>query len=535
MFHKFNMSHELFEMPKCFNNPFYYEPHHLCKLAAQEVQTYLSNINHQEGKMFGVLIVKTSTGEIGYLAAFSGLLNGSNQHSFFVPPIYDLLHHDGYFKYEEKNISAINSQINNLKQSDNYINNISLLASIQKEFLEFKQEAKQKLKQAKEERDKKRDQTINDDVYNDLIRESQYMKAEFKRQEKELKLKVDNCQLLINNWNKKIDDLKTERKKRSAALQNWLFNQYILLNYTGETKTLLEIFNEREKKIPPGGSGECAGPKLLQYAYLNKLIPTAMAEFWWGKSPNNEIRKAGSYYPACQDKCKPILSFMLKGLEIEENPLETHYNDQKLDIDIIYEDQYIVAINKPAGVLTVPGKNKQYSIYEWAKNKYPNADGPLIVHRLDMDTSGILIIAKNKTIHKLLQEQFTSRVVSKRYIAIIEFANIADEGVISLPLCCDPTDRPRQMVNDKYGKEAVTHYKIVQRYNDRIKIAFYPITGRTHQLRVHAAHPHGLNAPIIGDNLYGTKNVRLFLHAERICFRHPVTNEEIIIEKESEF
>ena len=160
------------------------------------------------------------------------------------------------------------------------------------------------------------------------------MKAEFKRQEKELKLKVDNCQLLINNWNKKIDDLKTERKKRSAALQNWLFNQYILLNYTGETKTLLEIFNEREKKIPPGGSGECAGPKLLQYAYLNKLIPIAMAEFWWGESPNNEIRKAGSYYPACQDKCKPILSFMLKGLEIEENPLETHYNDQKLDIDI---------------------------------------------------------------------------------------------------------------------------------------------------------------------------------------------------------
>ena len=248
----------------------------------------------------------------------------------------------------------------------------------------------------------------------------------------------------------------------------------------------------------------------------------------WGKSPNNEIRKAGSYYPACQDKCKPILSFMLKGLEIEENPLETHYNDQKLDIDIIYEDQYIVAINKPAGVLTVPGKNKQYSIYEWAKNKYPNADGPLIVHRLDMDTSGILIIAKNKTIHKLLQEQFTSRVVSKRYVAIIEFANIADEGVISLPLCCDPTDRPRQMVNDKHGKEAVTHYKIVQRYNDRIKIAFYPITGRTHQLRVHAAHPHGLNAPIIGDNLYGTKNVRLFLHAERICFNPPLPMEKLL-------
>ena len=534
MFHKLNPTVQPIEMPTRFNNPFYYDPHPLCQLAAKAVQEYLTSINHEEGKMFGVMLVKSPTGELGYLAAFSGLLNGSNHHPYFVPPVYDLLQEEGYFKKEESNISGINQQIKEIENSEAYKLDCSKLLRLQNELEAYKVESKQQLKQAKTHRDSKRSLEISDEEKQSMIRESQFMKAEFKRRENAYKQQIEEAQSLVNDWKFKIEQLKRERKQRSAALQHWLFTQYKLQNSRGETKTLIDIFEKTNNKIPPGGSAECAGPKLLQYAYLNKYVPLAMAEFWWGKSPVHEIRKAGNYYPACNDKCKPILTFMLDGVEIDENPLEKdQYNELRLEI--LFEDDSLVIVHKPEGILSVPGKQQQTSVYSWAKKQYPHATGPLKVHRLDMDTSGILVIAKTKEVHKLLQEQFASRTVSKKYVAIIQSVDVPESGVISLPLCCDPTDRPRQVVNTEHGKSAITKYEVIEKYSHTTKIAFYPITGRTHQLRVHAAHHQGLNAPIVGDNLYGTKNKRLFLHAERISFVHPQTNQMIVIERKSDF
>ena len=361
------------------------------------------------------------------------------------------------------------------------------------------------------------------------------MKSEFKREE--IRKKVENASIKtqLDEWDKQIASLKEERKIRSAALQNWLFKQFKILNYQGDIKTLVDIFaTYTTHKIPPGGAGECAGPKLLQFAYLHQLKPIAMAEFWWGSSPKNEIRQAGNFYPSCNEKCKPILAHMLQGLNVAENPLECD-NNEMTDLEIVWEDEYITVVNKPAGMLSVPGKQAIFSVYQWAKEKYPLATGPLLVHRLDMDTSGLLVIAKNKEVHKQLQEQFADRAVTKKYIALLDGINIPTEGMIDLPLCCDPSDRPRQMVNEQYGKPALTRYEVLDSSEQITRIAFYPLTGRTHQLRVHAAHSNGLNAPIKGDVLYGKRAERLFLHAEKISFTHPISGEMIILEKKADF
>lgn len=541
MLHRFTTSISDIPLPERFTYPFCYTPHPLCVMAAEEVQHYLSKQSEwqeelSQGKMFGVLIVQTKDGSIGYLTAFSGILAGKNIHPYFVPPVYDLLQPQGFFKIEEENISAINRRIHRLEENKKYIDLRSNLTQTIQSAQDALSIAKIQLKEAKDKRELLRKTgQLNAKEEAELIRESQFQKAEYKRLERSWKDKIASLQVEAGNWEKQIQELKAERKVRSSALQQQLFEQFRMLNYRGDVKTLCDIFEQTVHKTPPAGAGECAAPKLLQQAYLHHWKPIAMAEFWWGNSPKNEVRHHGYYYPACKGKCEPILRHMLQGLEVEANPMQQEAERGNEKLNIVYEDQWLLIINKPAGMLSVPGKERQTSIYDLAREAYPEADGPMIVHRLDMATSGLLIIAKDKKTHQHLQAQFKNRSIRKKYIALLDGVVPEDEGTIELPLCPNPLDRPRQMVDTQYGKPAITYYQVLERTDKYTRIAFYPHTGRTHQLRVHAAHPSGLHCPIIGDKLYGKKDKRLYLHAESIEFTHPVNGQSMCITEKADF
>lgn len=539
MFHSFQTSIAGIELPRLFTYPFHYTPHPLCVMAAGEVQAYINKQTRwkeelDKGKMFGVLIVRTSNGQTGYLAAFSGNLCGSNSHSFFVPPVYDLLKPDGFFKIEEEQISAINHQIGQLQNCDRYL---KLQQKMERETASSQQalsEARKVLKAAKEKREQRRLHRPNENEQAAMIRESQYQKAEFKRLERYWKEQISEIKTEMESFSSQIEALKAERRNRSAALQQKLFQQFNFLNAKGETKNLCAIFEETVQKTPPAGAGECAAPKLLQYAYLSGLSPIVMAEFWWGESPKTEIRHHGYYYPSCRGKCEPILRHMLQGLDVEPAPSERYSLSQNMP-EILFEDQWLLVLHKPEGVLSVPGKSEEQSIYSLLRARYPEATGPLVVHRLDMATSGLLLAAKTQEVHRHLQAQFENRSIKKRYIALLDGILSEEEGVIDLPICPDYLDRPRQMVNEELGKTAITRYRVMDRKNGQTRIAFFPLTGRTHQLRVHAAHPLGLNCPIVGDELYGRKAERLYLHAEYLEFIHPVSGQRMVIEKKAEF
>ena len=542
MLHRFTTSITDIPLPERFTYPFCYTPHPLCILAAKEVQSYLTRQTAwkdelRQGKMFGVLIVQTEHGETGYLAAFSGILAGKNLHPFFVPPVYDLLQPQGFFKIEEENISSINRNIRQLENDKAYAALSAELARTIQSAENILATAKAQLKEAKTAREQRRkEKELNAQEEAELIRESQFQKAEYKRLERSWKARITTLQTQTEDWERRISALKSERKTRSAALQQKLFEQFGMLNYRGEVKNLCEIFGQTVHKTPPAGAGECAAPKLLQQAYLHGWKPIAMAEFWWGDSPKTEIRHHGHYYPACKGKCEPILQHMLQGLQVEENPMLKRMQVPSQNLEIVYEDPWLSVINKPAGMLSVPGKEDAVSVYSLMRRQYPEADGPLTVHRLDMGTSGLMLIAKSKRVHQNLQAQFKNRLVRKRYVALLEGIVPKDKGTVDLPLCLNPLDRPRQMVHTEHGKPAITDYQVLERLDGkRTRIAFYPRTGRTHQLRIHAAHPLGLHCPIIGDELYGEKADRLYLHAEYLEFTHPITGETVRITKEAEF
>ena len=542
MLHRFTTSITDIPLPERFTYPFCYTPHPLCILAAKEVQSYLTRQTAwkdelRQGKMFGVLIVQTEHGETGYLAAFSGILAGKNLHPFFVPPVYDLLQPQGFFKIEEENISSINRNIRQRENDKAYAALSAELARTIQSAENILATAKAQLKEAKTAREQRRkEKELNAQEEAELIRESQFQKAEYKRLERSWKARITTLQTQTEDWERRISALKSERKTRSAALQQKLFEQFGMLNYRGEVKNLCEIFGQTVHKTPPAGAGECAAPKLLQQAYLHGWKPIAMAEFWWGDSPKTEIRHHGHYYPACKGKCEPILQHMLQGLQVEENPMLKRMQVPSQNLEIVYEDPWLSVINKPAGMLSVPGKEDAVSVYSLMREQYPEADGPLTVHRLDMATSGLMLIAKTKRVHQNLQAQFKNRLVRKRYVALLEGIVPKDKGTVDLPLCLNPLDRPRQMVHTEHGKPAITDYQVLERLDGkRTRIAFYPRTGRTHQLRIHAAHPLGLHCPIIGDELYGEKADRLYLHAEYLEFTHPITGETVRITKEAEF
>ena len=536
--HYFADSISLLSLPEKFTYPFHYTPHPLCVAAAGEVGRYLSTKGEwqgelRKGKMFGVLIVRTGEGEVGYLAAFSGILAGKNRHTYFVPPVYDVQEPDGFFRIEEEQISGINRRIEELQADVRYKDCKQRLADETILAGQVLDDIRGRMKAAKVERDRLRSTVTRVDS-EQLIRESQFQKAELKRQKQYWKDHLASLQAEVEVFETEIERLKAERKTRSAALQQWLFKQFRMLNARGEERDLCNLFKDTVQKTPPAGAGECAAPKLLQSAYRNGWQPLAMAEFWWGDSPKNEIRRHGYYYPACKGKCGSILKHMLQGLHVEENPLETDMH-RDTELEIMYEDEWLSVVNKPAGMLSVPGKSDIDSVYGRVRRMYPEATGPMIVHRLDMATSGLILIAKTKEVHQNLQAQFKNRTVCKRYVAWLDGIVEKKEGHIELPLRPDPEDRPRQVVDAVHGKPAVTDYTVLHYDSGRTFISFIPKTGRTHQLRVHSAHPLGLNAPIVGDELYGRKADRLYLHAEYLGFIHPVSGVYMEIEKESGF
>lgn len=413
--------------PERFTYPFFYEPHPLCLLAAEEVKQEIRRINPKEGKMFGVLVVETTQQQLGFLAAYSGLLEGHNDWGYFVPPIFDAQQPNGYFKTREREIMA-----------------------------------------------------------------------------------------------------SEEHKQMSQELQTWLFHQYQLLNARGETKDLVDVWQDyhcserirRKFPLPPGGTGDCCAPKLLQYAYKEGLKPICMAEFWWGESPKNLIRHHEQFYPACRGKCKPVLTWMMQGLDVDPSPEET--STSHLGAEIVYEDEAVVVVNKPSGMLSMPGRQETYSIATWAEERWP---GSMVAHRLDMSTSGIILVAKTEEAYHALQEQFTERVIKKKYFAIVEGIPKDEHGIVNLPLSSDPLNRPCQIVDHEHGKQAITEYRILATRQDHTLLALWPHTGRTHQLRMHCAHHEGLGCPILGDELYGRKADRLYLQAQAITFVHPLTNK----------
>lgn len=538
--HYFTTNLDGIQLPSRFTFPFQYSPHPLTLLASEEVSAYIqSRTDWQEelshGKMFGVLIIQTPDRRTAYLAGFSGNLAGSNNHDFFVPPVYDLLQPGDFFKVEERNISDINRRIADILSSDEY-NHAKEDARVVHESADIQlKEARTELKRAKKQRDAERKLlTEGNPRLAELIRESQFQKAEYKRLERHLQEEIALKDVTLQTFEDEIMALKQARKSRSAALQFKLFQHFRMLNAKGEVKDLCQIFEEVRQSIPPAGTGECALPKLLQYAYLNHLKPLAFGEFWWGDSPKDEIRHHGRFYPSCKGKCEPILKHMLIGLEVEPNPLAEDIH-RETPLPILYEDEWIVAIDKPAGMLSTPGKEAIDSVSERLQKMYPEATGPLLAHRLDMATSGILLAAKTKEVHALMQALFEARKVRKVYTALLDGIPKENEGCIRLPLCPNPLDRPRQMVSYEYGKEAITYYKVVAKNGRNSMVQFDLLTGRTHQIRMHAAHPLGLNCPIKGDELYGKPADRLYLHATEVEFLHPLTNKKILLKSEVPF
>ena len=571
------------DIPERMNNPLAYEPHPLCIAACKELQAYLAERKDwreeiDKGKMFGVLIVEKNDKEIGYLAAYSGQIGGRSDWKGFVPAVFDYLQPDGYFKTHEAKITELNQRIAHLinnpeiKETERILNK---LHKVQEHKLNLH---KMQITEAKAKRDARRQEAslhpdtkgLTPEEEQAMIKESQFLKAELRRFKKLISQKTP-LEEMYDNYQKGLQEIKQLRKSDSDELQKWLFSQFKMLNDKGESKDLLEIFKEFNQMVPPAGSGECCEPKLLQYAFEHGLKPLQMAMFWWGESPKEEIRHHLHFYPACNGKCKPILHWMLPADVFEQASADAYIYNK---VEILYEDRELAVIHKPEGMLSVPGKDAQQpSIYSWARKQFPEATGPLIVHRLDMATSGLMVIAKTEFAYHRLQEQFTSHQVQKRYVAIVcckdkDMAQrIKDAAkMISLPLMPDYLDRPRQIVNHEQGKEAITEYEVLGSEERRVKseefnsaanhevqssnlkvqssnlkvqcirLALYPKTGRTHQLRVHCAHREGLDAPILGDPLYGNvKADRLHLHAEAITFKHPLTGKEIHIERKADF
>jgi tRNA pseudouridine32 synthase/23S rRNA pseudouridine746 synthase len=554
-FNYFNTPIEGIALPDKFDYPFYYQPHPLAIIAAKELQHYLETqkdwehnfglIEGQEGiligKMFGVLVVKNENDELGYICAVSGKLAGHNQHEKFVPPVFDILLEDGFYRKGEIIVSEINARIERLENDEEFVALKKEYKHAAKQSVEEMRLQKATNKTQREARHVKRKELeatytgVELDMQLQLLdKQSIHESYQQKKLSKFWKEKIAELESRMVQHKTEIEALKEERKARSAALQAEIFEQFYFFNKNLEKKSLGEIFKNTPDGKPIAGSGECAAPKLFQYAFSNSLKPVALAEFWWGESPPSEIRVHGQYYPACRGKCEPILGHMLSGMDIAENPMLKNPAEGK-ELRIFWEDDYIVVIDKPDEFLSVPGKNISDSVATRLRFLFPRATGPLVVHRLDMSTSGLLLAAKTEEVYKTLQRQFLKREVKKRYVALLDGELKLKEGIIDLPLRVNLEDRPWQMVCYEHGKPAVTRYDVVEIKDGKTRIHFYPITGRTHQLRVHAAHPQGLNMPIVGDDLYGTRAERLYLHAEYLEFRHPITNEVIKLELKAGF
>lgn len=536
-------------IPEQFTFPFYYTPHPIALHAANQLQELLAenpwghnfglDPNQKGiviGKMFGVLIVEKANKELAVLYAFSGKLADSNEHPEFVPPVFDVLHKDGFYKQGEEVVSRVNEELENFISGKDYLDAKetaeTIVATNQKELQKFKRDIKAAKLKRNEIRNSLKDTGSEEAqaILESLRQESVGQSLALKRLQKDLKERSEKAILEFQTFKEKENELREKRRNLSNHLQKKIFEHYTFKNAELEDRDLYSIF----EGLPPAGAGECAAPKLLQFAYQNDLKPIAMAEFWWGESPKSEVRKHKQFYPSCRGKCEPILGYMLKGLKVDPNPMLVNPAEGQ-EIEIVHEEDDFLVINKPAEFLSVPGKMIQDSVFERIRARYPDVAGPLIVHRLDQSTSGLMIIALNKDTHKKLQRQFLRRKVHKEYVAVLEGTIRPSKGRIELPLRVDLDDRPRQVVCEEFGKEAITEFKVIQQENGLTRILFYPKTGRTHQLRVHSAHHEGLNAPILGDDLYGNRDRRLHLHARSISFQHPVTKSMVSYTIEPDF
>jgi len=514
-------------LPETFNNPFDYVPHPVCEAAVRDLLPRVEELmrGNPEGKMFGVLVV-TKEEKLYYLAAFSGQLYDKSVLPGFVPPVFDFLAPDGYFKRHEAEISDINRKMAALQSDSRYVESRNAYRQLQDDAENAIAVAKSNMVIAKEKRDAERSQReLTPEEEAAFVKESQFLKAEVRRVKKRWEETLTAARQELEVMEKPIAKLSAERKRKSEALQNWLFEHFVMVNYAGERRNLLEIFRDTVQQLPPAGTGECCEPKLLQYAYTHGLKPIQMAMFWWGKSPEGEIRHHLHYYPACSGKCKPVLQFMLPAEVLLAKPQRT-LSEQ---LEIVYEDADLWIVNKPSGVLSIPGKTNRESVISLLQARCKEGEMPLVVHRLDMDTSGLMLVAKHKTAHYHLQKQFRNREIEKTYVAVLdgEPLLIGEEGRIELPLAPDLMHRPYQKVDKEHGKPAVTLYRVVGEH----LVELHPLTGRTHQLRVHCAHAEGLNRPIKGDNLYGRRADRLYLHAAHIAFAHPMTKNRMVFEK----
>lgn len=536
-------------IPEQFTFPFYYTPHPIALHAANQLQELLAenpwghnfglDPNQKGiviGKMFGVLIVEKANKELAVLYAFSGKLADSNEHPEFVPPVFDVLRKDGFYKQGEEVVSRVNEELENFISSKDYLDAKetaeTIVATNQKELQKFKRDIKAAKLKRNEIRNSLKDPGSEEaqEILESLRQESVGQSLALKRLQKDLKERSEKAILVFQRFKEKENELREKRRNLSNHLQKKIFEHYTFKNAELEERDLYSIF----EGLPPSGAGECAAPKLLQFAYQNDLKPIAMAEFWWGESPKSEVRKHKQFYPSCRGKCEPILGHMLKGLKVDPNPMLVNPAEGQ-EIEIEHEEDDFLVINKPAEFLSVPGKVIKDSVFERIRARYPDATGPLIVHRLDQSTSGLMIIALNKDTHKKLQRQFLRRKVHKEYVAVLEGTIRPSEGRIELPLRVDLDDRPKQVVCEEFGKEAITEFKVIQQENGLTRILFYPKTGRTHQLRVHSAHHEGLNAPILGDDLYGNRDRRLHLHARSISFQHPITKSIVSYTIEPDF
>lgn len=530
-----------FEDPCSFTDPFRYAPSPAVLAAAKGIIKWIETDSSlssdlKEGKMIGVMVAISAEGRPCYIAAFSGNIGGRGKVEGFVPPIYDLTNPDGEFKIKEAEITAINNQIKNLTDSDTYRN---LLEASSKAEFDRKTEIEQMctaMAISKKRRNELREQNNESSILDRLIKESQFEKAELRRLKMAWDEKISKLKSEIDAITDEIASLKRMRASMSERLQDWIFRQYIVHNAFGEESSIADIFSS-QGIVSPGGTGECAAPKLLEYAYRNSLVPLAMGEFWYGRSPETAVRTHGHFYPSCTSKCGPLLKFMMKGLQLDSESAK-----EQTAPSIIFEDDAIIIVEKPSGMPSVPGLDGRISLLEWICS-HNDSQNIIPVHRLDMDTSGIMLFAKSEECAVNLQRQFKEHSIRKTYIARVSIAftdqiNNSSNGRITLPLSPDYDERPRQKVDFTHGKEADTEYQIVKINDDlTADLLLYPRTGRTHQLRVHCSHSLGLKSPIIGDMLYGgcastyaasnTSAPRLCLHALSITFRHPKTEEEI--------
>lgn len=500
--------------PPRFTFPFSYEPHPLCVAAAAEVRRFaLSQETWQEelheGKMMGVLIVEKD-GQRGFLAAFSGTLGGQTQHPYFVPPVFDLMAPGCHFQTEEAAISSINRQ---LRQLEDALRPTPLRQDMEQAVADWQTH----MLESKARRDALR-KTMTAEALaqheEELRRESQFEKAELKRIRKQWQARIDEAEHALRKTEQQVVTLKEERHRRSVALQQWLFGQFRFLNARGEQRSATELF---APVTPPAAAGDCCAPKLLQTAYREGMKPICMAEFWIGTKRLGSVHTDGRFYPACNAKCRPILRHMLEGLTTDPNPMERDHEELLRQLRILYSDHRFAIVSKPSGMLSVPGKEDLPCVYDAMKRTFPEATGPIIVHRLDMDTSGLMVVALTDEWYHLLQDGFLRRTIHKTYHALLERPMpVGEEGDIRLPLRPDYDDRPRQLVDHEAGKQALTHYRVIGERDGHALVELQPRTGRTHQLRVHCAHPEGLGNPIVGDRLYGSPAERLMLHASRL-------------------